>query len=55
MDKTHKVHAAYNMDKFAEFINVFGNFSKELLDYSKLEDGVTPKLKSRVHSLFNCE
>ena len=34
------------MDKFAEFINVFGNFSKEVLDYSKLEDGVTPKLRA---------
>ena len=46
MDKTHKVHAAYNMDKFEEFINVFGNFSKELMNYSKLEEGITPKLRA---------
>ena len=46
MDKTHKVHAAFDMEKYDEFAVSFQEFSLLLNDYAKLADNEIAKLRA---------
>ena len=46
MDKTHKVHAAFDMEKFDAFAESFYEFSLLLNDYAKSAENEIPKIRA---------